>query len=113
MNKVVSFKPEYGTYQPDDGGKVLDICPFCAAAPHLEQDQDETWYVACIKKIRTSILTPFLMEGSAVIFKCLIFKYNLRGNCMFTRKYKYHIKGEGAEFVRKGIIKLPEPAHIG
>ena len=50
MNKVVSFKPEYGTYQPDDGGKVLDVCPFCAAAPHLEQDQDETWYVACIKK---------------------------------------------------------------
>ena len=50
MGSLVALKPDFGSNKPDNGGKQLEACPFCAAAPHLEQDQDETWCVACVNK---------------------------------------------------------------
>lgn len=50
MGSLVTLKPDFGKNKPNNGGKNLECCPFCAAEPHLEQDQDETWYVACINK---------------------------------------------------------------
>ncbi|MBC9069445.1 hypothetical protein IAH99_13935 [Vibrio cholerae] len=38
MGSLVALKPDFGSNKPDNGGKQLEACPFCAATPHLEQD---------------------------------------------------------------------------
>lgn len=67
-NKVVAIKPEFGTFKPT-GGVALKSCPFCAAIPSLEQDCDETWYVACINKrcFVVPITKPFGARRQAVL----------------------------------------------
>ncbi len=68
MGYIVSLKPEFGLNKPDDGGKKLEACPFCASTPHIEQDQDETWYVACVNKrcLVLPITRPFMTRIQAV-----------------------------------------------
>ncbi|MFG0448359.1 Lar family restriction alleviation protein [Vibrio sp. YQ_11] len=68
-DKVVAIQPVFGTRKPDDGGLPLKPCPFCGASPTLDQDCDETWYVACINKrcFVSPITKPFGARRQAAI----------------------------------------------
>ncbi|HAS6407656.1 TPA: hypothetical protein I7256_08015 [Vibrio vulnificus] len=68
FDKIIPFPPNYGTFKPENNGKHLKPCPFCAAKPHIEQDQDETWYVACINKhcLVLPLTRPFMTRIQAV-----------------------------------------------
>ncbi|HAS3542207.1 TPA: hypothetical protein I6167_002347 [Vibrio cholerae] len=68
FDKIIPFPPNYGTYKPENDGRPLKPCPFCAAEPHMEQDQDLTWFIACINKrcLVVPITRPFPTRTQAI-----------------------------------------------